>query len=74
MTIRFARFASETCSPCSGSDGHVFRSVATDVFALCNLAGSGNVRDRLGFIEVLLAARLAKSFFLIPCKLSPSKK
>ena len=35
MKLVFARFASETCSRCSGSDGHVVRSTATDVSAMC---------------------------------------
>ena len=35
MKIVFARFASESCSRWSGSDGHVVRSTATDVSAMC---------------------------------------
>ena len=42
MKIVFARFASETCSRCSGSDGHVIRSTATDVSAMCRKMQNGD--------------------------------
>lgn len=69
MQIVFARFASDICCRCSGSDARVFRSLATDVSAMLTFKGFGSVENRLGFIDVLLDAHSVTSLVLFQCDL-----
>ena len=65
MHIVFERFASECCCRCSGSDARVFRSLATDVWAMRTFKGLGSVENRLGFVDVLLDAHSVKHPYVV---------
>ena len=73
MNIVFARFASECCCRCSGSDARVFRSLATDVWAMRTFKGLGSVENRFSFIDVLLDAHSVTSLMFFRCDLLISK-
>ena len=73
MNIVFARFASECCCRCSGSDARVFRSLATYVSAMRTFKGLGRVEHRLGFMDVLLDVHSVPSLVFFRCDLLISK-